>query len=320
MWNTEQRGLAGGCSHIQEAWQLNRHTQDLSLAPTPSLPGPFQGFLPLLTDITEVGPVGDSPEALGRAAGSNQAPGGPRRTRQWVPGTRSPVADTGPEPTGLLGLRGRPSLWPLGRQAGQWNRTSDLLPAEAPGRKHILKTRTNGCKKWGETNSALHWIHEERLEGTKKLAWRWETDKEAETQHGKPLPMSHSLLVRASHQWECQTGRRQEEASLCTPSLHQGLGGGGGCISSQIHPHITVRVRGSEIQIRWLLPSWTPLMAPSVLGIKATLNITANKPLQPGPGSLLSAPHWLSYLILSSFLKKPPSYLSINPHRCRQML
>lgn len=52
----------------------------------------------------------------------------------------------------------------------------------------------------------------------------------------------------------CPTSRRQEEASLCAPSLHQGLGGGGGCISSQTHPHITVRVRGSEIQVRWLLP------------------------------------------------------------------
>ena len=28
-------------------------------------------------------------------------------------------------------------------------------------------------------------------------------------------------------------------------------------------------------------------MAPSVLGVKATLNTTANKPLQPGPCSVL---------------------------------
>lgn len=62
--------------------QLNQHTQDLPLAPTASLPGPFLGFCPLLRDITEVGPVGASPEALERAAGSNQAPAGPRRTRQ----------------------------------------------------------------------------------------------------------------------------------------------------------------------------------------------------------------------------------------------
>lgn len=62
--------------------QLNRHTQDLPLVPTASFPGPFLGFCPLLRDITEVGPVGASPEALEREAGSNQAPAGPRRTRQ----------------------------------------------------------------------------------------------------------------------------------------------------------------------------------------------------------------------------------------------
>ena len=100
------------------------------------------------------------------------------------------------------------------------------------------------------------------------------------------------------------TGRRQEEASLCVPSLHQGLGGGGGCLSSHTHPRITVGVRASEIQIQWLLPSWTPLRAPSVLGVKATLNTAANKPLQPGPSCLCSSLTFISNFIFC--LKEAP--------------
>lgn len=88
-------------------------------------------------------------------------------------------------------------------------------------------------------------------------------------------------------------------------SLHSTQGLGEGWLRSP-SPHSSPHHRSQSLKYRsaWWLPSWTPLRAPSVLGVKATLNTTANKPLQPGPGSLCSSLTFISNFIF--FLKEAP--------------
>ena len=64
--------------------------------------------------------------------------------KHW-PRARSPLG-----PAGRL-----PSPQPLRRRAGEWNRTPELPPTEAPERRHFLQTRTRGCKERGDASSCF---------------------------------------------------------------------------------------------------------------------------------------------------------------------
>ena len=172
----------------------------MPLAPTPSLPGPFLGSLLFSDTSLRLGQWGTLlrpwEEQLA-VTNLQEGQGGPGSEQQeqdppWQTLALSPQAcwasggDLHHGPSGgklvngtelLNSFQQRPQEGAHPRNQDQWLQEvrRDLTPLCTGSTKKGWKARRN----W----------HEDE-----------ETDGEAETQHGKPLSTSHSLLVRASHQ------------------------------------------------------------------------------------------------------------------------